>query len=272
MKKIIVSFIAICTLSSAAFAQKEVKYEKLYYKDLKVENSDITISVNNAISTDGETKFLLKIVNKTSDYIIYKPQESKFIIDGKEFLIIEKVKVIEPNDFRTVVVNLKGVGYNKIKNYSFLVDGLYKVSANVEGIPTPDFKLPAASNDFKTGGFSCNLNKLYKESDKTEAKFKCSYNGDKIGFIFPSKTAVKMPDGNVYANAKSKTGAIMLMKGEDDTFTLKWERMEGGKTMDMQKAEMFIQWNSAFAEVSPEKMKSETINIEFDEATSNAKK
>ncbi len=272
MKKTILLFIAASTISITMHAQKEVNYEKLYYKDLKVENSDVTISVNNAVSVAGETKFQLKIINKTADYIIYKPQESKFIIDGKEMSVVEKVKVIEPNDFRTIVINLKGTGYNKLKNYSFLVDGLYKVSANTKGITAPDFKLPATTNDFKVGTFSCNLNKLYKESDKTEAKFKCSYNGDKVGFIFPSKTAVKMPDGNEYANAKSKASAILLLKGESDTFTLKWDKMEGGRKMDMQKVDMFIKWNDAFTEVDPEKMKSETINIEFDEATSNAKK
>ena len=36
-------------------------YEKLYYKDITKETSDITITVDNAVSTAGETKFKLKI-------------------------------------------------------------------------------------------------------------------------------------------------------------------------------------------------------------------
>jgi hypothetical protein len=164
------------------------------------------------------------------------------------------------------------VGYNKIKNYSFVVGGLYKVAAGTKGIPTPDFKLPPSTNEFTTGGFTVYMTKLTKETDVTEVKYKCTYNGDKIGIVFPSKTAIKMPDGNEYANAKKKASPILLQKGETDNFTLKWERMEGGKTMDMQKAEMYIKWNDAFAEVTPEKMSVETLNIEFDEVTSNAKK
>jgi hypothetical protein len=47
--------------------------------------------------------------------------------------------------------------------------------------------------------------------------------------------------------------------------------MEGGKMMDMQKVDMLIQWNDAFAEVTPVKMKAETIEMLFDEVMSNEK-
>jgi hypothetical protein len=63
----------------------------------------------------------------------------------------------------------------------------------------------------------------------------------------------------------------MLVKGGTDNYKLKWERMEGGKMMDMQKVDMLIQWNDAFAEVTPVKMKAETIEMLFDEVMSNEK-
>jgi hypothetical protein len=179
--------------------------------------------------------------------------------------------VISPNESDFRVVNLKGAGYNAIKNYQFVLDGLYRVDANTKGISTPDFKLPASQNDFKTGPFSNTVTKVVKETDKTEVKFNVTYTGDKIGFVFPSKVSVKMPDGNVFANAKSKSDAIMLVKGGSDNYKLKWERMEGGKMMDMQKVDMLIQWNDAFAEVTPVKMKAETIEMLFDEVMSNEK-
>ena len=271
MKKILLSSIIAIGMFSIAVAQKEANYSKLYYKDSKIETSDLTFTISDAVSTDGETKFKLKITNKTSDYILYKPEESKFTINGKDFAVTEKSKVIDPNDFATWTINLKGTGYNSIKSYSFVLDGLYKVSASTKGIAVADFKLPAAQNEFKADNFTCSLTKLTKESDKTEAKFKCAYNGDKIGFVFPSKVSVKMPDGKEYANAKSKTKAIMLKKGESEGFTLQWDRMQGGKEMDMQKADMMIKWNECFTEVSPEKMKSETLELSFDEAKSNEK-
>ena len=279
MKKTILTLAAASVLSGAAIAQKEVKYEKLYYKDMTKETDDITIVVDNAVSTDGETKFKLKIVNKTNNFLIYKPAESKFIVNGKEMKSKEKVLVIKPNgsDFR--IINLKGDKFNSMKTYSFVLDGLYSVSPESKGIEAPEFKLPPTNNDFKAGSFNCSMTKLYKESDATDVKFKCSYNGSKIGFIDPSKAAVKMPDGNDYAAKKQSggllgggSGPIMLMKGDEESFNLKWDRMEGGKKMDMQKVEMTILWRETFSESSPVKMNAETLVMEFDEVVSNAKK
>ncbi|MGZ4056461.1 MAG: hypothetical protein ACXVPM_16230 [Bacteroidia bacterium] len=276
MKKIVLALVvatdSLCTVS----AQKEVKYEKLYYKNSTVETNELTISVDNAVSTAGETKFKLKITNKTADYILFKPEESKFIINGKEMKPSEKSKMIKPNDSDFLIVNLKGVGYNAVKNYTFEVGGLYKLSTSGKVIDAPDFKLPASTNDFKAGSYNCTLSSLTKESDKTDAKFTCAYTGDKVGIIFPSKISVKMPDGNDYAAVKpsgllAKPGPFILNKGESVDFTAHWDRMQGGKAMDMQKVEMTIKFNGTFTEISPEKLKNETLNFEFDQATSDAK-
>lgn len=268
MKKLL-TCVGFISLLSTAMAQKEKTYEKIYYLDSKTETSDLIIIIDNAVSTVAETKLKLKIKNKTSDFIIFKPEESKFIINGKEFQPKEKWLVISPNESDFRVVNLKGAQYNSVKNYSFVVDGLYKASTDAKGIPVEDFKLPASKNDFKAGGFNCSLKKLYKETDATDAKFDCAYNGDKIGFIFPSKVSLKLPDGNEYANAKSKASPIVLMKGQEDGFTLHWDRMQGGKVTDMQKVVMMIKWNDTFSESALEKMKAETIEIQFDEVRSD---
>ena len=276
MKKVVFALVVTIGSLSTVFAQKEVKYSKLYYKNSTVETNEVTINVDNAVSTDGETKFKLKITNKTADYIMFKPDECKFIIGGKEMKPSEKAKTIDPNSSEWLIVNLKGAGYNSIKNYSFEIGGLYKISTSGAAIETPDFKLPASKNDFKTGNYGLVLSKLTKESGGTEAKFDCSYNGDKVGIVFPSKMSVKMPDGNEYASVKptgllAKKGPILLTKGQTESFSGNWDRMQGGKAMDMQKVEMIIKWNTTFTEVAPEKLKTETLNLEFDETTSNAK-
>src|SRR3989344_4034942 len=167
MKKALFVCIALTSMLTAT-AQKEKKYEKLYYKNIILETSEVTISVDNAVSTEGETKFKLKIVNKTADYIMFKPEECKFIVNGKESKPSEKQKTIEPNSSDWLIVNLRGAGYNSVKNYTFEIAGLYKVSTSGTVIQTPDFKLPASKNDFKTGSYNLNMTKLTKESGKTE--------------------------------------------------------------------------------------------------------
>lgn len=274
MKKSILTLIATFVIANIAFAQN---FEKLYYKDLSKETDNVTITVDNAVSTAGETKFKLKITNKSNAFVIYKPSESKFIINGKESKPSEKAITVKPNSSNFITINLKGSGYNAIKNYSYIVDGVYIIPVNGEEIKTPNFKLPPAQNDFKTGHFSCTMTDLVKESGKTEVKFKCAYNGDKAGIINNTKAAVKMPDGNEYANAKkaglldSKTKEVLLLKGDEETVVLKWEKFEGGRAMDMQKVIMEIVWRDTFIESTSTKSNPETLEFEFDEALTVSK-
>lgn len=274
MKKIILTLAS--TLLIGGIAQSQT-FEKLFYKDVIKETSDVTITIDNAVSTAAETKFKLKITNKTNDYLIYKPIESKFVIAEKESKPKEKMLIIKPNESDFVTINLKGAGYNAIKNYSFVVDGLYSVSSNGKTISVPDFKLPASQNEFTAGDFNCTMTNITKESDKTEVKFKCAYNGDKIGVIHNTRAGVKMPDGKEYANAKkpgmleSKSKEVLVMKGGEESVNLKWDRMEGGKAMDMQKVPMDIIWNATFTEAPAVKINAETIELEFDEVTTIAK-
>lgn len=271
MKKILFAAVMLSMASVGAFAQKETNYKKLFYKETKAETNEVIVALEDAVSTEGETKFKIKIINKTNDYLIYKPEESSFMIEGKESKPKEKWVIIHPNETEHKVVNIKGAGYNKVKNYSFVASGIYKIVINSKGLAAPDFKLPASQNDFSVGNFDCSLNKLTKETDGTAVKFNCNYKGDNVGFVFPAKVAVKMPDGNEYANAKSKEKAIIMMKGESDHFTLIWNRMEGGKEMDMQKVDMYIKWHDAFTEGTSEKIKALSLQLDFDETKSNEK-
>lgn len=273
MKKLILAVIVTGALNTAI---AQTKYAKLYYKDLKVENNDVVITIDNAVSTEGETKFKLKITNKTADFLILKPEECKFSINGKEMKPSEKWLIISPNESDFRIINLKGAGYNSVKDYSFTLDGLYKISTAEKGIPTTDYKLPVNKNEFKTGNYTVKLNKLYKESDATNLKFDITYTGDKMGIVFSEKAGVVMPNGNEYASVKSsgllaKSGPLLLKKGQTESVTLNWDRMEGGKAMDMQKVDMMVKFNDMFTEASPEKLKPETLSFEFDELTSNAK-
>ncbi len=256
---------------AASVIAKDKGYKKIFYNNAKTEVSGVTIETEDAVSTGAELKFKLRIVNNTNNYILYKPHESKFVVDGKEITVSERAVLVAPNESGSRVVNIKGEGYNSVKQYAYLLDGLYSIPADTKGIPTPDFMLPAARNDFKTGNFGCDLIKVKKESGGTHVRFDCKYTGDKVGFIFPSKVAVKMPDNHEYANQKRNAPGIMLERGENDHFTLEWDRMEGGSRMDMQKVDMFIRWNDAYAEVVPTKMSSTKLELVMNEELTNEK-
>src|ERR1700744_4583217 len=175
--KVVSAFLLMTTMVVAQ--KKEIKYEKIYYKDTKIETADYTLIVSNAVSTDAETKFKIKIVNKTNTFLIYKPEESKFNINGKTADITEKQMLIDPFQSETKVINLKGEGYNRVKSYSFLAAGIYKIAAGTP-IPAEDFKLPPAKNSITAGPFVITQEKLSKATDKTTVKFNCLYTGDKL--------------------------------------------------------------------------------------------
>ena len=143
MKKTIIALAAVLFTLTSVMAQKQKIYAKIFYTVSPVETSDVSITAETAVSTDKETKFKLKIKNLTADYIIFKPEESKFLINGKELKPDEKWLVISPNEDDWRVINLKGGGYNSATTYSYEIDGLYKISSNTKGIETPDFRLPA---------------------------------------------------------------------------------------------------------------------------------
>ncbi len=261
--KVVSAFLLMTTLVVAQKKEKEIKYEKIFYKDTKIETADYTLMISNAVSTDGETKFKLKIVNKTNSYLIYKPEESKFTINGKIVDVSEKQMMIDPFESESKVINLRGEGYNRIKTYTFLVGGIYKLIPGAP-IPAEDFKLPPAKNDITAGPFVITQEKLSKETDKTIVKFNCLYIGDKMGLVSPKKANMRMPDGKDYATVK-KEKPVILSKGQNDSFVLEWDRMQGGKATDMQKVDMIIKWNETFTEAAPEKLSSETFTLYFDD-------
>lgn len=253
----------VCLTLSVGAQKKEKSYKEICYKDISSEFNDITVSTNNGISNKELTKFKLKISNKTSDILLYKPEESTFKLEGKEVKPKEKWLFIYPTESDFRVINVNGTDF--LVPYSFVLDGVYKISTSAKGIDTPDFPLPASQNEFTTGGFTCTMLNLTKESDRTEVKFECKYTGDKVGVIQPGRAAIKLPDGTEIANEKIKTQPIVLSKGQSEKVTLKWFRMDGGRAQDMQKIKLLILWRNTFSEVTPEKIKPEVLQFEIDE-------
>jgi hypothetical protein len=54
------------------------EYKKVFFKTQTVETNDVKVTIDAAVATARETKFKIKIINKTNDYLIYKPSESVF--------------------------------------------------------------------------------------------------------------------------------------------------------------------------------------------------
>ena len=262
--------IAITVFSFSTFTLLAQNYKKIVYKSQTIENNEEKVTISDANSTAAGIKFKIRILNKTNDYLIYKPSESSFVIAGKESNPNEKWLIIRPNEEEWKVIDLKGSQFLVAADYVFKLNGIYRVPMNAEGIKTPDFQVPPSVNEFKAGGFTCTIGKIKKETARTDVQFKTNYNGDKIGIFEPNKVAMKMPDGKEYANFHSDKDPLIFAKGDNETFVVAWKDIPSSSG-DMQKVDLQILWRDAFKEVTPNAVPLLSIDILFDEETTKTK-
>jgi len=263
-----------CFLSAlqwTAFAQKSKTDPEhtICYAEVTAETNDVSVEIKDAVSRIEFSKFKIKLFNKTTDYIVYKPKESLLKISGNDFSPNEKVLLVEPSDKGGRVIDIKGNGKNvHADDYQFVFAGLYKIKADAPAVAIPNFKLPASTNEVSSGNFKIELIKINKETKETVAKFKITYTGKGYGLVNPNKIGVKIDNGQEFANAK-KQDAFLLAPGESDNFVT--EFTIPGKIADMQFANMEILWRNAVSESDLQKLEGLNIDIKIDEVKTTAK-
>ncbi len=245
MKHILLALTLFIGLQSVAQKKEEKKDgEKYFYKEATIETDDYKIYLMDVVANLKQSKFKIKIFNKTNDYLLIKPTEFKYLAGDKTLLGKDKTYIVSPNEEATEVIDFKGADMLSEK-FTIEFKGIYKVSAGGKVCNAADFNLPASRNDFTTENFTCDLKKADLKTDKSVIKFDCVYVGDGVGLITPSKAIMIMPDGKENPNTK-KTQPIILEKGKRDDFTLIYAEIPGSG--DMQKQATKIKWNTTFRE------------------------
>ncbi|MDR0801329.1 hypothetical protein [Fluviicola sp.] len=241
------------------------QYEKVYYNDTTFETESYKVEIDNIVALPKEVKFRMSVTNKTSDWVLYNPNESKFEIGGESLDTKDKFILIPPYDSKKKVLRAVGVNLNNARSFNFVCEGFYKVTLK-EAVATPEFRLPASSNELVVGNFKIILANSLKETRRTIVKFNITYNGEGLAFISPAKISVKMPDGNLYATTRSKADVFAIKKGETESTSASWDRMEGGTKMDMQLVEMLIHFEGVFQESTQTKIDKTVIPLYWNDA------
>ncbi|MBI2259614.1 MAG: hypothetical protein HYU67_12060 [Flavobacteriia bacterium] len=234
----------ILFITSFVYSQN---YKKVFFKDLNKSTDEYDLSIVDQLANDKELKFKIKITNKTKDILLIKPSQISIIINDKEYKNSEKDFFIDPFESKSRVINYVGMGFLSTREFSIKVEGIYVLPIFEKTISVNELALPPAQNEFKAGDFLCTIIQIKKQSDETNIKFKCRYEGSDYGVISINKPSVLMPDGNKYATAKTKENNLVLKKGEEENFSVVWKKMPGGSKMDMQKVPMTIFWNETFS-------------------------
>lgn len=243
--------------------QKELAEHVNHFKTPETITTDeVTITFKDPIARMDQAKFRAKVDNNTEDFILWDLSASKFEIAGQSLETTKnKVSVIKGFEGDGKTLEVRGTDLH-VESYSSDLGKFSRVPLKGASQKAPDFALPASQNSFSTGPFSCNLTSLSKKTDLTAAKFECTYKGGAYGIIDPSKVAVRMSNGQEFANTMRKEKKHLLERGEKKKFTLYFE--VPAKVEDMQFANMEIVWNECFVESKAVEFEVPGVEFELD--------
>jgi hypothetical protein len=253
--KILLSLFAInAILCSAVYAQRKVTDPKheFHYKVSPLETDEVSIYFIDSHSQQEFTATKIRVNNKTNDYIFYKTAETTFKYEFGEFhptvggLFRGANMVVRPRDSDTRVLKITGGNEFHVESLGVILNGFSRVAAEGKTQDAPDFKLPAAVNDFKAGNFKVTLEKIRKETKVTEAVFNCIYQGNDVGIVDATKVVLKLENGQEYANDQKKNKAEIVLPGDETKIAVSFH--VPGKVTDMQFANMLLQWKDTFTE------------------------
>ncbi|MGZ3884285.1 MAG: hypothetical protein ACXVPQ_08865 [Bacteroidia bacterium] len=262
MKYLTIICFAIFSLALHAQDQnKNVDPKYRYcYKETSLETDDYKVYIVDAVNENTYSKVKIRIFNKTNDYLIFKPSEFSFLINGQDLASKDKQIIVMPNEEVAKVIDTKGKGLQANK-YTLEIKAYYKVAANSPALKAEDFQLPATKNDFTVGGFRCKLIDSKIKTEKSVARFGCNYEGDNVGILDPYKASAVMPAGKDNANSR-RYDPVLLEKGKYEDFSVDVKEISGGG--DMQKAGFKIKWNDSFKDAKLTSHKGTKIDLELD--------
>jgi len=267
---LLVSLLLIFTslINAQNVSPKHVNY---YKTPESIETNNYKIDISNIVSKTEYAKFGIKITNIGTDYIMFNKGASEFVYKNGKYSDKEKIVYILPTKSKTKTIKATGTNMFHTDTINLVLKGLYIIPAKGKTVKAENFKLPASKNSFIAGNFRIKLLKLKQETQETYAKFECTYIGDEIGIVDPTKLSVKI-DGKEefeYANDNKKAKPELLRKGEKVKFSVYFHIP--AKISDMQFAVLKINWNDTFQESVAKEVKSKTINFIVDEGLTNGK-
>ncbi|MEZ4317478.1 MAG: hypothetical protein R3F61_08235 [Myxococcota bacterium] len=245
-----------------------------HYKPVAPAGDDVKFGAEDAWARDAEAKAKLTIVNDSADFVMFKVEESRFVLGGTEMVpktgvLRGNVIVVDPKSSANTVMAVTGAGLHH-DSMQINVTGAYLVPKNAPVQKAPDFRLPLESSDLKAGNFSCAVpKKIKQETDETAVRFKCRYEGSGVGLVDAKQIQVRLEDGQLFANDDRNMKPQIVLPGDelnvDATFHV------SAKVVDMQFATMYLVFNETFREGEPRAIEAAPLKLELDPAMTAAK-
>ncbi|HRD53783.1 MAG TPA: hypothetical protein PKY96_14165 [Flavobacteriales bacterium] len=256
-------FTGTCFAAIAQQAPYSAK-QRFFYVPASATSEGITIEISDALGELTVSKFRIKVINKTGDYLFVDPSRFNYRMGDAVAHFKEKPFVVRPFDDAARTLDAYGAStYQHESPVLDFADGLQLAPGMGRVTRLEDFSLPASVNSMQSGPFTVNLKDLSKKTDKTHARFTVQYTGKALGVVDPSRISVKLPSGQAFANEKSKSKPVLLEAGGTDDFSVVAEIP--AKIADMQFTTLTVAWNDAFSETAKGPFSMEALRIAVDQ-------
>lgn len=267
--RITATLIALLAMISVSSAQNNDPGHENHFKQLPPwETNELKVEFSDAHAQMGFALIKLNITNKTRDFILFTPESMKFQFADGTVSPDGKAILVKPNSSKKYTAKVTGSINFHVETYTLLIDGFYKVSSTGVVVTGDKYQLPVNKNNFSVGAFSCNMLDIVQETQETVVKFKCTYEGNKIGLLDPSNLIVITEKGE-WANDYSKSELALMNAGDTEKFVASFH--VPGKIVDMQFAVMHIDWKNTFRESSKQPLPATTLNLVLDVGLTSGK-
>jgi hypothetical protein len=263
MQKHILNIIFLILISHSCLKAQtpdHPRHENHYKKLPPIETAEYKLEILNAHAQMNFCIVKIKIINKTSNYLIYDPNETKFIYEHGEYKPAKGKIIIPPYDLAIRFIRVSGDYKFHVEKLNIAFEGLYLLPVDGKVYEVSEFDIPARTNYFEAGPFQCRVSgKIVQQSQLTEVPFRCTYTGDEVGLISNKNITIKFQDGKEFVSINTNNllkSALSGQAGNEDVL-FKGEEVKllalfriPQRIEDMRYAQMKIDFKDSFKESS----------------------
>lgn len=171
--------------------------------------------------------------------------------------------LLQPGAERSYTFKVEAASGFNVDAFTLELGGFYQADNVGAVLAAPDFTLPASSNSFTAGAFSCVLKDASKESQETSASFVCTYSGNGVGYVDARRATMKVPSGQEFASARTKGDREIVLPGGQVKVVVEFKDPD---VVDMQMVSLQIAWHDTFSEAATAPIPAGSIAFTVDAA------
>lgn len=238
-------------------------YELHYREPAPVDLDGVRLKLVDAHSQYEFTRMQLEVTNGTADFVVLDTDAVTVSYpSGERRLDKSKWVLVPPHRDKSPTLGVTGTEM-LADGIEVRIGGLHRASvADAAVLATPETRLPLQGNTFQTGPFACELvGQVTQETDKTAAKFKCTYNGTQLGLVTTDALRVRTEKGETFGNVEG-AAVEALLPGDSTRVVLRFEIP--ANVVDMQFATMWVEWGETFREATMTSIEVAPLALEID--------